>query len=254
MSEAESRPNSGARPQALGYVSRDASPVNTSAPVALALSLVFLVITPFTTLELLHNTISPFFYLIWLPALAVTIVSIANARRSVKRTGKGRVTTTAGITLTTLVACFGGLQVIYSSELFGEDSHAVMGRFKLCYLNLQKIGNSLYAYQSEHGRYPARLQALTTGPTALAPSDFAPPARSVKGGVPAPYIYLGPTTKPSDFDSIVVYEPLSNHARDLKGFHAMFGDGHVELITGPRVDGLMKRLSGATAPVDTSLP
>jgi prepilin-type processing-associated H-X9-DG protein len=104
-----------------------------------------------------------------------------------------------------------------------------------CASNMRQVGQAILLYSNENrGAYPPdidailRTQDITAGEF-VCPSDSNAPATPAAGG-PYSFVYAGPnlTTRTATADTIVLYEPLTNHNND--GGNILFGDGHVEFF------------------------
>ena len=123
------------------------------------------------------------------------------------------------------------------------------GPREACRSNLRQIDHALEQYRQDHGgRYPASLGELAavggiTPNVFVCPSSFDVPSTGATtpavaadldagpagGRCSFVYCYPGPTTRPLEPSTVVVYEPSANHDGD--GSNALFGDGHAEWLT-----------------------
>jgi prepilin-type processing-associated H-X9-DG protein len=141
-------------------------------------------------------------------------------------------------------------------------SRATANRVK-CQSNLRLIGEAILLYSNDNnGQYPDDFQTLlfteeitsevfvcseSNDTTATGPTTQAIATNLATSGHLS-YIYLGKgmNAKTISPDTVVAYEPLSNHANS--GSNVLFGDGHVEFILAPAIKAMesaMKTKSGA---------
>jgi prepilin-type processing-associated H-X9-DG protein len=113
-----------------------------------------------------------------------------------------------------------------------------------CASNMHQIGLAIILYQNDHNQnYPNSLAELlmeeqiapavfvcpssndtaSTCPTQAIAADWAKPGH-------LSYIYLGKglNDKTATADTVVLYEPMSNHAGE--GMNVLFGDGHTDWV------------------------
>jgi prepilin-type processing-associated H-X9-DG protein len=140
---------------------------------------------------------------------------------------------------------------------------AVANRVK-CASNLRQIGQAILIYSNDHnGQYPDDFQTLllttditsecfvcpssndvlATGPTTQAI------ANNLTTGGHLSYMYLGKgmNTRTISADTVVAYEPLSNHGND--GSNVLFGDGHVEFLLAPAIKAMETAMKAKSGPV-----
>lgn len=132
-----------------------------------------------------------------------------------------------------------------------------------CASNMKQIGSAILLYSNEnHNLYPTHLEDLlltedisadvfvcpctndgpATGPTTRAVAD------ALTTGGHLSYVYLGAGLKNDcDADTVVLYEPLSNHAGN--GMNVLFGDGHVEFIDAANARQITDRAASGERPV-----
>jgi prepilin-type processing-associated H-X9-DG protein len=114
-----------------------------------------------------------------------------------------------------------------------------------CASNMHQIGLAILLYSQDHGQnYPNTLaelmeEQLTTNvficPQSLDAASTGATTQAVAADFQKPghlsYIYLGKGLRADTVsdDTVVLYEPLSNHAG--AGMNVLFGDGHTEFIS-----------------------
>jgi hypothetical protein len=107
-----------------------------------------------------------------------------------------------------------------------------------CARQMKQIGGALLLYAMDHGhRYPPDLGTLLAArglPTevVVCPGSGQTPARSAAAGDLAghvSYVYIGGgMTDRESADTVVLYEPMSNHGG--AGMYVLFGDGRIEFL------------------------
>jgi prepilin-type processing-associated H-X9-DG protein len=150
------------------------------------------------------------------------------------------------------------------SILLPSQNGSAPSRRVICQSNLRQIGQAILLYSDDNGgKYPNDLGALLTieGFTTNilnCPSSNDTPAtgattQAVESNLTAgghlSYIYLGKgmNAKTISADTVVAYEPLSNHGGD--GSNMLFGDGHVEFIDAKNVNLMEAKIKTKQYPV-----
>ncbi len=193
------------------------------------------------------------------PVLAIVFGAIAMSRTRDPRVG-GRGLAIAGLTLGCVGFFFSFLSV---SILLPSLNRAreTANRVK-CASHMRQIGQALLLYSNDaRGPYPESLPVvLATQDVAsdifCCPSSNETPAT---GGTPQAqannltvgphlsYVYVGKGVNNSaGADTVVLYEPLTNHDRD--GMNVLFGDGHVEFIVKQRAEKMIAELKAGHNP------
>ena len=133
-----------------------------------------------------------------------------------------------------------------------------------CASNLRQIGQALQMYgANEHGRLPDDLWTLLSTQD-LSPAVFVCPVTNddpasgattqelaadfAKPGHVS-YVYLGKGLTESQLDgnTVVAYEPLSNHGNT--GMTVLFGEGNVEWVQGALAQSILSQASSGHRPV-----
>jgi hypothetical protein len=128
---------------------------------------------------------------------------------------------------------------------------------------MKQVGSAILLYSNEnHGQYPMRLHDLlmtqdigaeafvcpetdderATGPTTRAVAD----ALAIGGHLSYVYVGAGLTDR-SDPDTVVLYEPLSDHQG--KGMNVLFGYGHVDFLAAAEAREVVDRVAAGERPV-----
>jgi prepilin-type processing-associated H-X9-DG protein len=130
-----------------------------------------------------------------------------------------------------------------------------------CASNMRQIGQALLLYANDnHGQYPPRLEDLVLNENILSstfvcPSsnDSAAPgstpqamAASLSSGGHESYIYVPNLNSAVSSDTVVLYEPLTDH--NNAGMNVLFGDGHVEFDTRQTASGMIAELQAGFNP------
>ncbi|MDB5321452.1 MAG: hypothetical protein JWN40_3083 [Phycisphaerales bacterium] len=193
------------------------------------ISVTFLVMLPD-----LHN--SSEFWRLWVvtaPILTFFVVRLSSFDRAPLRT----IFTAFLLVALWLLAAF----AIYH-RFHDPDPHLLTRARYRCEDNLRRIAGHLEIYASSHGnRYPDRFEELLEANAFLdgLPSDtFVTPfsldtpatgattrevAAQLSSGGHNSYIYLGKgLTSPCPPNTVLVYEPLSKHARNINGIHVLY--------------------------------
>ena len=133
-----------------------------------------------------------------------------------------------------------------------------------CSANMRQIWQAAQLYaSSHHGRYPPDLPTLFVDQD-LTPAVFncpssndqpavGPTTQAVAADLSKPghasYIYVGKglTDQTATADVVVLYEPLTNHAKS--GMNVLFGDGHVDWYTATQAQPILRQVAAGTWPV-----
>ncbi|HEY2589313.1 MAG TPA: hypothetical protein VGI81_26445 [Tepidisphaeraceae bacterium] len=148
---------------------------------------------------------------------------------------------------------------------FLNHRHPEENRRLKCELNILQIGQGIALFANEHGgKFPDDLATLfangnldarvfvcpLTGDT---PAPAAPTTQATAAGLRQPghcsYIYLGKglTDQIAKADTVLLYEPISNHGGD--GMHVLFGDFHVEWVPASIAQTILKQHAASTQPI-----
>ena len=136
-----------------------------------------------------------------------------------------------------------------------------------CASNLRQIGQAILLYSNDNsGQYPPDLGTLLlteeitsevfTCPSSNDTRAIGATTQTVVNEMAKPghlsYIYLGKglNAKTISPNTVVAYEPLSNHDGD--GSNVLFADGHVEFLQSNQIRILEAKLRSSTGP--TTLP
>jgi prepilin-type processing-associated H-X9-DG protein len=135
--------------------------------------------------------------------------------------------------------------------------------FVKCASNLQQIGLAIRLYANDNkGQYPDTFTTLLanediTPAVFVCPSSNDSPAGGpttqatlddLTSGGHLSYIYAGRglTTSTATSNTVVAYEPLSNHHDKI---NVLFGDGHVEFFYQPEAGQLLSKAASGERPV-----
>lgn len=165
------------------------------------------------------------------------------------------------VTICATVGLVGAILTVYSM-MPGLGSRPTNNRVK-CANNLKQMGLAIQLYANDHGsQFPDSFGTIlaieditssvfncpeTADMPAQGPTTQATVADLYSGGHLS-YIYLGQklTTATATANTVVAYEPLSNH-RD--GMNVLFGDGHVEFLTPAAGNQLLAKVAAGERPV-----
>lgn len=111
-----------------------------------------------------------------------------------------------------------------------------------CASNMRIIGQAILLYSNENrGSFPVKLEDLlltqsidstvfvcpSTSDTPAPGSSPDAAAQNLSAGSHLSYVYVGQgLTNMATHDTVVLYEPMTNH--DSDGMNVLYGDGHVE--------------------------
>jgi prepilin-type processing-associated H-X9-DG protein len=130
-----------------------------------------------------------------------------------------------------------------------------------CASNMRQIGQALLLYANDnHGQYPPNLEDLlpagnVTSNVFICPSSNDTPASgstpqalaaALSAGGHESYIYIPNLNSSASADTIVLYEPLSDHSGD--GMNVLFGDGHVEFDVKQQAAGMIAEIQAGFNP------
>ena len=133
-----------------------------------------------------------------------------------------------------------------------------------CASNMRQIGQAIAMYANDHnGQFPDDLKTVlenedVTSAVFVCPESNDQPAvgsttQATAAALLQPghlsYSYLGKglTTQTVTNDTVILYEPLANHAS--KGMNAMFGDFHVEWLPAADAAAILKQQAAGTRPI-----
>lgn len=155
----------------------------------------------------------------------------------------------------------GGLGAL--GKVFGRDPHGDTRALVQCGSNMRQIGSAILLYSNENqGRYPDRLEQLILTQEISADLFVCPrtdddasrgqTTRAVADGLAAgghlSYVYVGAgLTVSCDPATVVLYEPLANHAGE--GMNVLFGDGHTEYLRPAEAREILDRVAAGERPV-----
>jgi len=139
----------------------------------------------------------------------------------------------------------------------------------ICASHLKKLGSSLQAYARAHDEeFPSKLEDLARSSTPPAAADFicpdddkTPPAESPLSAMAADlassrhcsYVYVGGgANTAADRDTVLMYEPLSNHGRE--GMNVLFVDGRVEWLNADQAQPILDQQAQGTTPIRRKAP
>jgi prepilin-type processing-associated H-X9-DG protein len=129
---------------------------------------------------------------------------------------------------------------------------------------MREIGQAIAMYSNVHaGQFPNDLRTIfETGEvttavfvcpcTKDAPAPTGPTTQATAAGLMRPghvsYIYLGKGLRAESAteDTVLLYEPLSNHA---DGMNVLFGDFHVEWLPAAEASTILKQVAAKRFPV-----
>jgi prepilin-type processing-associated H-X9-DG protein len=189
-----------------------------------------------------------------MPILAL-IFGIVGLRRSRgRRGGKGK--SIAGISLGGVALLLAAASLTVALPRAREGANRVR-----CAANLRSLGQAMMMYANENrGHYPPRPEDLLrtqeiSAECFVCPSTGHTPASgdtpdqriaNLSAGGHHSFVYLGAgksSATPANF--VLVYEPMTNHG---EGFNALFGDGHVEFVSGPTAQKVQAELQAGQNP------
>jgi hypothetical protein len=225
-------------PTSLEYAQPPRGGIETRLVWKLLALFLFTAATFVTLLPTLHGDNG--FWRIWLAIAPLASFEI------IRRTSFNRAPVRAIFTGFFLVALWLiGISAMYHHYV-DIDPHVLTRADNNCADNLRNIGFSLeyFAKVRHGGHYPDRLEELldrdgmdVDPKVFVAPFSFDTPAtgattREVAANLSKPghcsYIYLGKgLTTPCAPNTVILYEPLSNHASNIKGIHVLY-DGQPE--------------------------
>jgi len=165
-----------------------------------------------------------------------------------------------GIVLASVLGCI-VLGTIFLPSLNRRPDQAP--RVK-CASNMKQIGLAIEMYaMNEHGHFPDDLdtlletQDLTTSVVNCPSSNDAPAVLPTSQPVGTKfltsghvsYIYVGKglNTQTATPDVVLLYEPLGNHSNS--GMNVLFGDFHVEWLSIPEVQPILKQVAAGVFPI-----
>lgn len=132
-----------------------------------------------------------------------------------------------------------------------------------CASNVRQIGQAIAIYANDHGgQFPPDLQTVlenedVTASVFTCPSSNDTPAptaattQATAAGLLQPghlsYLYLGKglTDQSAGVDTVILYEPLANHAS--AGMNVLFGDFHVEWLPAAEAGIILKQVAAKRA-------
>jgi prepilin-type processing-associated H-X9-DG protein len=173
---------------------------------------------------------------------------------------RSRVRIIVGAVIASLVGAVLVTEVLIPS---GLGSRPMVARVK-CASNMRQIGQAISMYANDHnGQFPDDLQIVlenedVTSVIFVCPESNDEPAvgsttQATAAALLQPghlsYIYLGKgvTTQTVTDDTVILYEPLANHAS--KGMNVMFGDFHVEWLSATDAATILKQVAADKRPV-----
>jgi hypothetical protein len=136
-----------------------------------------------------------------------------------------------------------------------------------CQSNLMRIGQAILLYTNDnHGQYPDTFERLLANEDYITSADFVCPetndtpaqgattqavADGLNGGGHLSYIFVGSglSAATATANTVVAYEPLSNHKAGKAGMNVLFGDRHVEFIEAGRAKAIIAKTAAGVFPV-----
>lgn len=168
----------------------------------------------------------PVFLMVWGASGLIAVISGTVGVHPIRNRYRGRSLSyiALGICSVEAVACLTLLAISFAKP----SSEEILERYR-CSTQMRSIGNALILYANEHdGRYPASLDNLVAGGYLPATSLICP--RSSRVGSRMNYLYfVADRHYPTDSQTPLVSEPLSNHDR---GINVLLGDGTVRFVEG----------------------
>jgi hypothetical protein len=171
--------------------------------------------------------------------------------------GKGKAITGIALGGAALVLMLAAIPILLPSL---NRAREVANRVK-CAANLKQIGLAMQLYSNENrGQFPDGPEGLlltqditpevfvcpSTNDTSAPGADTAKQAANLQAGGHDSYVYLGKgKTASAPANVILVYEVMNNHHQ---GFNALFGDGSVEFIGGPKAQQVQAELQAGKNP------
>lgn len=149
---------------------------------------------------------------------------------------------------------------MFSSGRSYRISHRVQ-----CANNMRQIGQAIAMYANDHNdQFPDDVKTIleTEDLTAAVfvcpstndqPAPAGPTTQATAAGLLQPghlsYVYLGKglTSHSATDDTVLLYEPLSNH--EGAGMNVLFGDFHVEWLPAAEAATILKQVAGKRRPV-----
>jgi prepilin-type processing-associated H-X9-DG protein len=121
-----------------------------------------------------------------------------------------------------------------------------------CANNLRQIGAAIGVYAERHnGNYPDSFDALQRDSDLKAAVFICPsePDAPVIGTLQCSYVYVGQglNTAGITSDTVIAYEPLSNHHG--VGLNILYGDGHVDFMNAAFGELLIAKVKHGRIPV-----
>ena len=198
-----------------------------------------------------------------IPGIAAIVLGIVGISRTRNRNVGGKGFAIAGIAIgatsivTSLVitGCFMSI-LLPSLNRARETANRVK-----CASNMRQIGLALLQYANDHhGQYPPRLEELIldgniNSNVFVCPDSIDTPApgstpqaqaAALSSGGHESYIYVPNLNSSVSAETIVLYEPLSDHAG--QGMNILFGDGHVEFDPNPSAGRMIAELQAGFNP------
>jgi prepilin-type processing-associated H-X9-DG protein len=178
-----------------------------------------------------------------LTALLAIIFGIIGLAKTNNPAVKGRGFAIAGLVLGSIGLVFSicSISILLPSL---NRARETANRVK-CGSNLRQIGQAMLLYANENrGAYPPRPEDLlltqdiesivfvcpSTNDTPAPGSSGPQQATKLTAGGHDSYVYLGKGLRnTAGFKTVLAYEPMSNHKN---GMNVLFGDGHVEFLSG----------------------
>jgi predicted Zn finger-like uncharacterized protein/prepilin-type processing-associated H-X9-DG protein len=181
-----------------------------------------------------------------LPGIAAIVLGILGIKKTRDPSVGGKGLAIAGISVggTTLVLSACMLPLMISIMLPSLNRARETANRVKCASNMRQIGQALLLYANDNqGQFPPKLADLLLAGN-ITPSVFVCPdsndtpspgatpaaqAAALSSGGHESYVYIPNLSTSASADTIVLYEPLSDH--NGAGMNVLFGDGHVEFDT-----------------------
>lgn len=181
-------------------------------------------------------------------------------------TSRSRLSRSSRLVLWCAVATVGAFLAFTLAAPFLNQRHPEENLRLTCERNIRQIALGIGLFANEHGeKFPDDLATMysyangdldarvfvcpLTGDTPAAGPTTQATAAAVRQPGHCSYIYLGKglNYQTVTADTVVLYEPLTNHAGD--GMHVLFGDLRVQWLTPAEAQTILKQVAAGTTPV-----
>lgn len=133
-----------------------------------------------------------------------------------------------GASMSADTAVAGGVALGASIMLPSLARARELSKRTVCMANMRGIGQALYIYAQDDGRFPPNLEALVEAKTSTMRQFHCPSSDADEEDIHACYEYIPGITTSSDPTLVVLYE--INNPHQGEGGNVLFQDGHVEFI------------------------